>query len=444
MASLLSELDTTRAELPPVDETVLPPLDIEGASSVRLLEVVRISFDSLLANKMRSLLTMLGVIIGVASVVSLLALGGGASQAITGQIEAIGTNVLTIMPGSPDDQGPGGGGSAQTLSLDDADAIVALDLPVNGIAPLFSGNAQLVAPAADTNASVNGVTPDYQAVNTLTLASGSFLDDSQVRSASPVIVLGSKTATTLFGSGEAVGQTVRIKDQPLRVIGVLVAKGGGGFGSIDDQSFVPISLAQKRLFGGRTPDGNGWRVSTITISAINSSDLDSIQARVSLMLRERHNLEADGSGDDFNMLNQAQFLSTLTTITGVLTAFLAAVGGISLLVGGIGIMNIMLVSVTERTREIGLRKAIGARSGDILLQFVVEAVVLSLTGGLIGLALGAGVALAVTLSGIISAPITLNAVLISIGFSTAVGLFFGIYPARRASLLNPIDALRHE
>lgn len=426
-----------------LSEDILLPLEDGGTSSVSLLEVIRISFESLLANKTRSLLTMLGIIIGVGSVVALMALGNGATAAITGQVEGLGTNILTIIPGSPQDGGPGLS-APQPLTLADAEAIRALRLPVVGVAPQFGSRSQIVAPAADTNVAVNGVTPDYQAVNALLIGSGVFFDDSQVRAQSPVIVLGSNVAQDLFGNGQAVGQTVRIKGQPLRVIGVLAEKGGSAFGSVDDQAFVPISVAQQRLFGGRTPDGNGWQVSSITMSALRSEDLNGVQARISALMRERRRLPYDGSADDFNMLNQAEFLSTLTSITGVLTTFLAAIAGISLVVGGIGIMNIMLVSVTERTREIGLRKAVGARGRDILLQFIVEALVLSLVGGLIGLTLGFAIAVAVTLSGILDATVTIGAVALSVGFSLAVGLFFGIYPARRAARLNPIDALRHE
>jgi putative ABC transport system permease protein len=228
------------------------------------------------------------------------------------------------------------------------------------------------------------------------------------------------------------------------VIGVLSAEGGGGFGSVDDQAFVPITVAQQRLFGARSADGNDYLVSSISLSVIDSDDIDYVQGRIERLLRERHSLAADGSEDDFNVLSQAAFLSTLTTITTSFTLFLAAVAGISLLVGGIGIMNIMLVSVTERTREIGLRKAVGARGRDILLQFVVEALVLSVTGGLIGLALGAVIPVAVTVLGLLEAPVTLSSALIAISFSLAVGLFFGIYPARRAARLDPIEALRHD
>jgi putative ABC transport system permease protein len=424
-------------------DIIFAPLESNG--TVGWGEIFRTAIDSLMSNRVRSFLTMLGVIIGVASVVALMALGDGASASITGSIQAIGTNSLTVINGAPNTLRPGASGSvAQNLSLDDVNALQALNLPVNGIAPQLSSSQTLVAPAADQAVTLVGTTANYAALNSLTLSAGTFFDDAQNKSAAAVVVLGNTVAADLFGEGSALGQIVRVNGQPLRVIGVLDAKGGGGFGSPDDQAFVPLNYAYQHFANTRTPDGNHLRVSIITISVTYANDIDAVQERVKTTLRAQHNLANDGSKDDFNVLNQASFLNTLNTITSLLTAFLAAVAGISLLVGGIGIMNIMLVSVTERTREIGLRKAVGARGQDILMQFLVEAVVLSLTGGLIGLALGVGIAGIVTLTGALQASVSLTAMALAISFALAVGIFFGIYPARRAAQLNPIDALRYE
>jgi putative ABC transport system permease protein len=428
-----------------VPDVILPPLGAEGNDKATLWEMIRIALDSLRANKLRSLLTMLGITIGVASVVALLAIGSGASTQIIGSIQSAGANLLTVLPGSPTARGSGGAAPVQTLTLDDSTAIAELALPLVGVAPQYSASSQISAPAAAQNALVIGTLPDFQKINNFTLASGTFFNDSQVRAASPVIILGANVARELFGNGPAVGQTVRINNQILTVIGVLAARGGAAFGgSIDDRAIVPITVAYQRLFGGRTPDSSGYLVSAIQLAVTDPAYLDAVQSRVTLLLRERHQLPTDGSADDFRFSNQADLLSTLTTVTKVLTIFLAIVGGISLIVGGIGVMNIMLVSVTERTREIGLRKAVGARRQDRLLQVLVEALVLCLIGGIIGIILAGAIALAVTLSGVFAAPITISTVIIALSFSLLIGLFFGIYPARRAAQLNPIDALQSE
>jgi len=408
-------------------------------------ESVKIALSSLRANKLRTILTMLGIIIGVASVVALMAIGNGAQVAITSQISSIGSNLLTIFPGQQR-RGPGPSSQSQGLTLADAEALIkpgALPAAVT-VAPIYQNGAQVVAGANNTQSSVVGVTPSYFSVRNLTVTRGQIFSESQVNGMRAVAILGGNVAEDLFGLATPVGKTIRIKGQTFQVIGVLEQKGGSGFGSVDDQLFVPLSVAQLKLFGARSADTASPRISSVSIQVADAAQIDAVSAAIGAIMRKQHRLKADGTGDDFSVFNQADVLSSLNQITSVLTAFLGAIAGISLLVGGIGVMNIMLVSVTERTKEIGLRKAVGARRRDILQQFLTEALMVSLLGGILGLLLGILISFGVSLTGLITPVVTPSAVLLALGFSMAVGLFFGIYPARRAARLRPIEALRYD
>ena len=422
---------------------ILEPVVESSKTGLEYGELLRVSMDSLMANRLRTFLTMLGVIIGVASVVSLMTLGNGASNAITSQFSSLGTNNLTILSGRPNRGGPPGQGGVSPLTMSDVKTVQGLKLPVVGPVPNFTNGATISAAAAEKSGQVLGTSATYKDVNSIVMASGSFLSEGNVQSASQVVVLGSSLKTYLFGSGEAVGESIRINSMRLRVIGVMEAKGGNPFGSVDDQALVPITLAQSRLFAGRSSSGE-LRVSNITVTVKNTEDIAFVEERLKMALRDSRKLKADGTDDDFQVLNQASFLTSLTQVTSLLTTFLAAIAGISLLVGGIGIMNIMLVSVTERTREIGLRRAVGAQSRDILLQFMIEAMVLSMLGGITGVVVGSILPIILTVTKIFEAPVTASSVIISLSVSLATGLFFGIWPARNAAQLNPIQALRHE
>jgi putative ABC transport system permease protein len=417
-----------------------------------LWENVRVALDGLLANKLRSTLTMLGVIIGVGAVIALMSIGAGAQASITEQITSIGTNLLIVMPGAPEGEGGvrGAFGSAANLTYADAQAIAdPRNVPdARFVAPIFDQNAQIIFGAVNINASVMGVTADYLPAFNLTVAQGRFIETGDVDKRSDVAVLGYQAAQDLFGSFDPLGQRIKVTlpgnngRVSLIVVGVLEEKGGAGFNSPDGAVLVPISTAQTRLFNGRNARGQ-LIVSDITVVATSQSTTTAVQNELDALLRRRHDLTSNQDAD-FRLLNQADLLSAATQVTSILTAFLGAIAGISLLVGGIGIMNIMLVSVTERTREIGIRKAVGARRVDILAQFLMEAMVLSLLGGVIGILLGTGLAKIVALTGLVNSLVTLNSVVLAVSFSVAVGLFFGIYPANQAARLNPIEALRYE
>ncbi|MEA3342137.1 MAG: ABC transporter permease [Chloroflexota bacterium] len=418
-----------------------------------LLDNVRVALDGLVANKMRSALTMLGVVIGVAAVIALLAIGEGAQASITDQITSAGTNLLFVSPGAASNRGPvqGASGSAVTLTYDDAEAIAdphnTPDAAV--VAPVYGKSTQIIFGDTNVNGSVTGVTAEYQEAFELEVASGRFIDEKDVDKRANVAVLGYQTAQDLFGGFDPIGQKIKVALSgenggrvSLTVVGVLEEEGDSMMSSTDDEVFAPISTAQTKIFDGRNERGE-LVVTRVVVVAASEEQTTAVQDQIEVLLRSRHDLNTDEDAD-FNVMNQADILEMASEITGILTVFLGAIAGISLLVGGIGIMNIMLVSVTERTREIGLRKAVGARKSDILTQFLMEAVVLSLVGGLLGILLGVGLAQLVDMTGLMDSVVTLNSVLLAVGFSFAIGLFFGIYPANQAAGLNPIEALRYE
>ena len=409
------------------------------------------ALESLNGNKMRSGLTVLGIVIGVAAVIAMLAVGNGAQASITGSISSIGTNLLFVFSGSADGP-PGGPGSGRSgnndrpLTLSDAEAIAdPFAAPsVELVAPAIQGNGTLTYAGENTTTSISGVTPTYATVRNMELAEGEFVNEEHILGRMSVVVLGPETATTIFGHADGIiGETIRIEGQPFRVIGVTVPKGGGAFGSEDNAAYIPFTTAQARLIKKSTRD----EVDVIFIQAISAEAVPLAADEVSNIVRQRHRTPI--GIDDFTVFTQQDFLSTFATITGVLTIFLGGIAGISLLVGGIGIMNIMLVSVTERTREIGLRKALGARKKDILLQFLTESSLLSLIGGIIGIMFGWLIAFIVgkvaAATGNNFTPIVgTDAIILSTSFSAIIGLFFGIYPASRAANLEPVEALRYE
>jgi len=402
---------------------------------VRYLELVQLAVSRLAAARLRAVLTMLGVIIGVGSIVALVSVAQGATSGITDRIQNLGTNLLTVQPGSSTSGFVRqGAGSATTLTLNDSDAIASL-ADVAAVAPQVSTQAVVVAGDKNTTTSVVGTTADYLAVRTYEIWQGSFLTDVANQESLRVAVLGSTTADDLGLDENAIGSEILVGGIPFRVVGILQSKGSSGIGSQDDQVLIPIATAQRYFV-------SGTKVRSIAVSVASADQIALTKARLTTLLQERHGI--NGTNDDFNISDQAQLLDTFSSVTGLLTLLLAGIASISLVVGGIGIMNIMLVSVRERTREIGIRKAIGARGSDILLQFLVEALVLSLLGGLIGIVLGvaaSAVIAAIAGWGFSFSPIT---VVVAVGFSLVVGVVFGVWPARQAARLDPITALRYE
>lgn len=410
---------------------------------MNFLQSVQIALRSIGANKLRSGLTMLGIIIGVMAVITMLSIGRGMQNTVTQQISSIGTNLLFVRPGNTQQGGVRQQESQGTLTLGDADALMSVPNVV-AVAPQVDGFGQVAYMGNNAVGRIVGVTPEYQNALNANVAVGEFISASQVQARAAVVVLGAGIATTLFDTADPIGQFVRINGQNFRVIGVMEPKGGTGFLNTDMQIYVPITTAASRLIGNQRFRG-GDVVSTINVKITDTSVQDAVVQDISNVLRERHRVLFQ---DDFTIQSQQDILNTLNQITNAFTIFLGGIAGISLIVGGIGIMNIMLVSVTERTREIGIRKAVGARKRDILVQFLTEAMVLSLFGGLIGLLLGIGIARLI--SGInlgtttLQTVVDLDAMLLALSFSLGVGLFFGIYPANRAASLHPIDALRYE
>jgi len=401
----------------------------------------KVSFRALRVNKMRSGLTMLGIIIGVGAVITMVAIGTGASLRISQQIASVGSNLIVILPGSTTSGGIRmGSGSQQTLTKDDADAILKECPAVAQVAPIMNGVAQVVYGNMNWSTGVIGTTPSILDVRDWPLYSGRNFTEQDVRSATKVCLLGQTVVDNLFGAADPVGQIVRIKKLPFTVVGVLDRKGQSQHGQDqDDTIFIPVTTAQKKIFGTAFPG----MVRTIMVKARSTEDLDAAERQITALLRQRHHI-GPKADNDFSIRNLTQMMQVAEQSTRVMTLLLGAIASVSLLVGGIGIMNIMLVSVTERTREIGIRMAVGAKTWDIRLQFIIEALSLSLIGGFVGIAGGVITSKMISFFTGWSTVVSPLAVLMAFGFAGFVGIFFGFYPAYKASLLNPIEALHYE
>lgn len=404
-----------------------------------LRQSLKTALRALLINKMRSGLTMLGIMIGVGAVVAMISIGTGASISVTSRIQNLGSNLLMVTPEFAREGSAGArqaGGMGTTLTYEDAVAIGKEVTAVKKVSPEFSSSAQVVYGSQNVNTTILGALPEYQDVHNFHIAFGEFVRSEDEKMQSKVAVIGQSVVTNLFANEDPVGKTIKIRNVPFRVIGIMELKGQSGFQNLDDMIFVPLSTAQKRLFGVDN-------LRTISVQVKSEDEMDIAASLVSTLLLSRHKID-DPAKADFSVRNQAEILDTMSQITSTLTLLLGGIAAISLLVGGIGVMNIMLVSVTERTREIGLRKAVGAKRKDILVQFLIESMILSLFGGVIGLLLGIAGSVVISKIGGWPSVVTLNSILLAFFFSAAVGIFFGIYPAKRASLLSPIDALRFE
>ena len=406
---------------------------------MRPADLLQETYDAVTVNKARSGLTMLGIVIGIGSVIALVALGQGAQSSIESQIQSIGSNLLMVRPGASKTVGHGvssGRGSAQSLTMKDVEALEEIE-GIKSVAPEISTRLQITALGTNTSTSVYGVTESYQSTRSVNIGLGNFISDQNQKSRSKVAVIGPTTRDDLFGEGvDPVGQKIKMNKVEFKVIGVTESKGGSGFGSSDDVVYVPLSTAQQFL------SKNDY-LSMINIEAVDQESMEYIQEEITATLLVEHNI-TDPDMADFSIMSQTDIVSMASSVTGTFTTLLAAIAAISLLVGGIGIMNMMLTTVTERTREIGLRKAIGARRRDIIWQFLMESILLTFIGGGVGILLGWTLSQAATRFAGLDAQVSLSAVIMAFGVSAGIGIVFGYYPAQRAARLRPIEALRYE
>ncbi|WP_315004767.1 ABC transporter permease [uncultured Selenomonas sp.] len=401
-------------------------------------ECFGMALNALLANKLRSLLTMLGIIIGVGAVIAMVSIGMGVRTSVSDSFASLGSNMLIVMPGSSNTGGVrGAAGSRKSLKYDDAKAIAAKIKGIDYVSPTVSSSYQVVNGNLNWNTEVMGVTPEFMQIRSLKVENGSFITTSDLNKRSRVAVIGSTVATNLFGTENPVGKNIRINNQPFKVIGLLASKGQSTVGQDqDDVIYIPITTAQERMLAIT-------HVHSINIQVSTPEGMDQVQAEIESLLRQRHHIR-NGAEDDFTVRNMTSVMEMFTENTNMLTLLLGSIAGISLLVGGIGIMNIMMVSVTERTREIGIRKALGATSSNVLMQFMIESMVIGIVGGVLGIVLGVSLSTAIGAFGGLTTTISILPVLVSFFFAVGIGLFFGIYPARKAARLDPIDALRYE
>jgi putative ABC transport system permease protein len=417
-----------------------------------LADSLQVALEALIANKLRAFLTMLGIVIGVGAVIALMAVGQGSQKAVTDRIQGLGSNLIFVRPGAANQGGGvrGGFGSAQTLTVEDAEAIAENLTQVTSAAPQVNGGAQVIAGGSNAFTRIAGVTPEYAGVINLTMASGEFITQDDVDRTSRVAVLGSNVATRLFPNGDdPTGQQLRLNVGrnviTMQIAGVLKPKGGNAQASQDDQIFVPLSTAARQISVQRSSQA-GTVVGQITVQVGNKSQIEATKQSIDQLLRDRHNVATP----DFTIESQEDIQAAINEVSQTMTVLLGAIAGISLVVGGIGIMNIMLVSVTERTREIGIRKAVGAQRNDILMQFLTEALTVTVAGGLLGVAAGVGAAQFMNgkdIAGLgenVQTVVSWTSVVVAFAVSAAIGVFFGLYPAQRAARLRPIEALRYE